>query len=122
MFLFAAPCSLLASLFMVAGIVITYYYIFQDLPPMSDRAFVAPVTKWPLFFGTVIFSFEGIALVLPLQNSMIEPKNFTKTYGVLNVGMTIVTILFLITGIFGYLKYGEATAGTLTMNVPQHET
>lgn len=107
---------------MLSGIVIINYYILQDLPPISDRVFVAPVTEWPLFFGTVIFSFEGIALVLPLQNSMIEPKNFTKTYGVLNVGMTIVTILYLITGTLGYLKYGEATAGSLTMNVPQHET
>ena len=106
---------------MMTGIVITFYYILQDLPPISDRPYVATVTQWPLFFGTVIFSFEGIALVLPLQNSMKEPKKFTETFGVLNVGMIIITLLFVSTGTLGYWKYGEATLGSLTLNVPQNE-
>lgn len=98
-----------------------FYYILQDLPSISERSYVAPVTQWPLFFGTVLFSFEGIALVLPLQNCMKDPKTFTKTFGVLNVGMFVITLLFVCTGTLGYLKYGEAAAVSLTLNVPQNE-
>lgn len=121
MFIISAPCSLLASLFMVSGIVILFRYILQDLPSISDRPYVAPVTQWPLFFGTVLFSFEGIALVLPLQNSMRNPQTFTKPFGVLNVGMFVITLLFVCTGTLGYLKYGEDAAVSLTLNVPQDE-
>ncbi|CAO1394659.1 unnamed protein product [Diamesa serratosioi] len=118
---YIAPCSLIATIFMVTGIIITFYYILQDLPPISDRTYVAPVTQWPLFFGTVLFAFEGIALVLPLQNSMKIPSNFTKTFGVLNIGMVVVTLLYVLTGFLGFLKYGEASLGSLTLNVPQDE-
>lgn len=106
---------------MVCGIIITFYYILQDLPQISERPYVAPMIQWPLFFGTVLFAFEGIALVLPLQNSMKVPSNFTNTFGVLNIGMIIVTLLYLLTGFLGFLKYGDATQGSLTLNVPQNE-
>lgn len=106
---------------MVTGIIIMFHYILQDPPSISDRSYVAPVTQWPLFFGTVLFAFEGIALVLPLQNSMRYPENFTKPFGVLNVGMFVITLLFVCTGTLGYLKYGEDAAVSLTLNVPQDE-
>lgn len=56
--------------------------------------------------------------MLPLKNAMRIPSDFDKTFGVLNVGMVFVTIIFLTTGFFGYLKYGEDVQGSLTLNLP----
>lgn len=107
---------------MLSGIGITFFYIFQDLPNISERNMaVVSWTKLPLFFGTVVYLFEGIGLVLPLKNSMKNPSNFSRPIGVLNVGVTMQTILFLCLGIFGYWKYGEATEGSLTLNLPTDE-
>lgn len=75
----------------------------------------------PLFFGTVIFAFEGIALVLPLQNSMKKPHSFSKKFGVLNVGMVFVTAIYITFGAIGYWKYGENTQDSLTLNLPTNE-
>jgi proton-coupled amino acid transporter len=52
---------------------------------------------------------------------MKKPEQFTKPFGVLNVGMAIVTSLLLVTGFLGYLKYGDDVKGSLTLNLPQEE-
>lgn len=107
---------------MLSGIGITFFYIFQDLPEIGERKLaVLSWTKLPLFFGTVIYLFEGIGLVLPLKNSMKYPSNFSRPLGVLNVGVAMQTVLFLCLGIFGYWKYGEGTKGSLTLNLPTDE-
>jgi len=59
--------------------------------------------------------------VLPLQSEMKKPEQFTKPFGVLNVGMTIVTSLVLVMGFLGYLKYGDEVEGSLTLNLPQDD-
>jgi proton-coupled amino acid transporter len=50
---------------------------------------------------------------------MKKPEQFTRHFGVLNVGMAIVTSLILVMGFIGYLKYGDKVAGSLTLNLPQ---
>lgn len=88
---------------MITGIIITYYYSAQDLPNISERNFMPPsLHSLPLFFGTAIFAFEGIALVLPLQNAMKKPQNFSRCFGVLNIGMVFVTGIFISFGTIGY--------------------
>jgi Transmembrane amino acid transporter protein. len=59
--------------------------------------------------------------VLPLQNEMLKPEQFTKPFGVLNIGMAIVTCLLLVMGFLGYLKYGDEVEGSLTLNLPQED-
>lgn len=50
---------------------------------------------------------------------MRNPKQFSTVFGVLNVGMVIVTSLIILTGFMGYLKFGEAVRGSLTLNLPE---
>ncbi len=52
---------------------------------------------------------------------MRSPRHFGGTFGVLNIGMAIVTCLQLLMGFFGYLKYGDAIQGSVTLNLPQDE-
>lgn len=107
---------------MLTGIGITFFYIFQDLPPISERELaVVSWSKLPLFFGTVIYLFEGIGLVLPLKNSMKNPSNFSRPIGVLNVGVGMQTVLFITLGVFGYWQFGEKTESSLTLNLPTDE-
>ena len=78
----------------------------------------ASIHELPLFFGTAIYLFEGIGLVLPLRNSMKNPKNFSRSFGVLNVGMVFLTALFTLFGFIGYWKYGDDVKSSLTLNLP----
>lgn len=116
---FLVPVSLIANILVTTAVVATLYKISVDLPPISSRPYV--VTSWdkiPLFLGTTIYAFEGIGLVLPLQEQMRKPHEFTKPLGVLNVGMVLVVLLVLFMGFLGFLQYGEEVRGSLSLNLP----
>ena len=106
---------------MITGIMLTLYYSTLDLPAISERNYVSSLEKLPLFFGTAIYIFEGISLVLPLKNAMEKPENFSRKLGVLNVGMFILATLFVCLGVAGYWKFGENVLSSLTLNLPNDQ-
>ncbi|KAF5289662.1 hypothetical protein FQR65_LT11779 [Abscondita terminalis] len=116
---YLAPLSTIANVLMLTGIIITLYYACQK--PFSEVEAFSSIRQLPLFFGTALFAFEGIGLVLPLQNEMKHSDHFDKPLGVLNVGMTFVTFLYLVVGILSYLKYGTGIQGSVTLNLPEDD-
>ena len=115
-----APVTVIATVCELYALAIVFYYIFRDpLPPVTSVPSTASITKLPLFFGTAIFTFEGIGIVLPLENRMKNPAHLRGLSGVLNTGMVMVACLYISTGFYGYLKYGEAASiGAVTLNLP----
>lgn len=118
---YLAPLSTVANICMAAGVTLTFYFAFQDLPDITERHYVGRLVDLPLFFGTAIFAFEGIALVLPLKNAMKKPKLFSRPSGVLNVGMVFVASLFIAVGFVSYWKWGENIKGSVTLNLPEDD-
>lgn len=116
-----APLSVIANLLMATGVVITMYYIFGDVPSLSERKSIAEWHKLPMFFGTVIFALEGIGVVMSLENNMKNPQHFLGCPGVLNFGMAFVVLLYASVGFFGYLKYGDGVQESITLNLPTTE-
>ncbi|XP_045458167.1 proton-coupled amino acid transporter-like protein CG1139 [Melitaea cinxia] len=114
---YLTPFSTVANILMALGVGAVMYEAMQDLPPVQSREFLAPWHQLPLYFGTAIYAFEGIGLVLPLKNEMKNREQFQKPLGVLNVGMVLVASIFIVVGFFGYLKWGEDVAGSLTLNL-----
>ncbi|KAI7685505.1 hypothetical protein SSS_02266 [Sarcoptes scabiei] len=110
--------SSVANLLQTLGLLIVLYNLVQNLPDPSLVHPIGSLSKFPLFLGTAIYAFEGIGLVLPLQKEMREPKSLGGYVGVLNTSMTIVACLNIAIGFFGYLKFGEAVSGSITLNLP----
>jgi len=114
------PVSLFAALLTSSGLGITFFYMLQGLPRTSTVHAFSSWSQLPLYFGTAIYAFEGIGVVLPLENNMKTPQDFGGLTGVLNTGMVIVGCLYTAVGFFGYLKYGDKTSlGSITLNLPQ---
>lgn len=59
--------------------------------------------------------------VMPLENSMKNPRHFIGKVGILNIAMFIVVLLYGVIGLFGYLKYGDAVEGSITLNLPDSD-
>lgn len=95
--------------------------MFQDLPRSDSVDAFASWSELPLFFGTAIYAFEGIGVILPLENNMKNPEAFGGLNGVLNTGMVIVACLYTAIGFFGYLKYGDKVQGSVTLNLPPND-
>ena len=81
----------------------------SSLPMIQDFGHIT------LFFGAAIFAFEGITVVLPLENSMKNPSHFSK---VLKFAMSIVTFLFFTMGLCGYLAVGDQVEASITLSLP----
>ncbi|XP_023937477.1 proton-coupled amino acid transporter-like protein CG1139 [Bicyclus anynana] len=114
---YLTPFSTLANVLMAIGVGAVLYEATQDLPSVESRVYLASWYQLPLYFGTAVYAFEGIGLVLPLKNEMRNPEQFQKPLGVLNVGMVVVASIFITVGFLGYLKWGEDVAGSLTLNL-----
>lgn len=107
---------------MILGLLMTVGYVSYDLPLINERPLISKIDQLPLFFGTILYAFEGISLVLPIQRAMDKPQNFSKSFGVLDVGIAIVTVAFILIGFIGYWKFGDDTKASLTLNLPSDNT
>ncbi|XP_022900307.2 proton-coupled amino acid transporter-like protein CG1139 [Onthophagus taurus] len=115
---FLAPFSTGANVITLVSFGFILYYIISDGPTFENREPVGEVRYWPLFFGTVLFALEAIGVILPLENEMKTPKAFGGTIGVLNIAMSIIITLYVFMGFMGYLTYGGAAQGSITLNIP----
>ncbi|GLH03572.1 Proton-coupled amino acid transporter-like protein pathetic [Gryllus bimaculatus] len=118
---YLAPVSMIANLFMGIGLSITIYYLVTDIPSISERNQYGPIMQMPMFFSIVIFAMEAIGVVMPLENNMRNPRHFLGLCGVLNQGMAGVTLIYILVGFLGYLKYGDKTEASITLNLPMDE-
>lgn len=59
--------------------------------------------------------------ILPLENNMKTPKSFGRPFGVLNMAMLLIIIMYVGMGFLGYMKYGSGALGSITLNLPTDE-
>jgi solute carrier family 36 (proton-coupled amino acid transporter) len=109
--------ALVADAFIVVGLAYLFYY---DILTLNTNGLADIVLfnrqDWTLFIGTAIFTFEGIGLIIPIQESMRQPEKFPKVMGLV---MIIITTLFTVMGAFSYAAYGSKTETVVLLNLPQ---
>jgi solute carrier family 36 (proton-coupled amino acid transporter) len=109
--------ALIADAFILLGLAYLFYY---DILTLSENGLADIIyfnqDDWTLFIGTAIFTFEGIGLIIPIQESMKSPTKFPK---VMFIVMIIITTLFIVMGAVSYAAYGSKTETVVLLNLPQ---
>ncbi|CEG71869.1 hypothetical protein RMATCC62417_07528 [Rhizopus microsporus] len=111
--------ALIADIFIVIGLSYLFYYDVKELVTIG----MVHVDMWnplhfPLFIGTAAFTFEGIGLVIPITESMKNPKEFPN---VLTKAIITITALFITIGALSYMAFGENVQTIILLNLPSND-
>jgi len=111
--------ALIADAFILVGLI---YIGWNEVAVIAERG-VADVAlfnpkDFPLLVGTAVFTFEGIGLIVPITDSMREPRKFPA---VLSGVMIFLLFLFGGAGILSYAAYGSSVQTVILVNLPQDQ-
>ncbi|KAI9821559.1 MAG: neutral amino acid transporter [Thelocarpon impressellum] len=112
--------ALVADFLILLGLIYLYWY---DIFTIVKQGGVADIINfnprdWTLFIGTAIFTFEGVGLIIPIQESMKRPQKFPAVLGGV---MVVITIIFVSMGALSYAAYGSKTKTVVILNLPQDD-
>lgn len=114
--------AVLANLFIMVGLVTILYYLCYEWLITNGGAFGPDIKYWfnqsefSVFIGVAIFAFEGIGLIIPIQESMVYPNHFPWVLG--KVLLTI-SAVFIGMGTLGYVTFGLNIQTVILLNLPQ---
>lgn len=111
--------SACANVLQVIGISIIMEYLIRELPKEKKVDYFKPISEVALGFGSAMFAFEGISVVLPIYTRMKRPEQMGGWSGIINLSYVILLILYFTVGFFGYLKFGDEARGSITLNLPK---
>jgi solute carrier family 36 (proton-coupled amino acid transporter) len=95
-----------------------FQHLLQPPHQTSQLPWVSTPTGVMTACGTILYCFEGQAMVLPLENKMRRPAQMLGPFGVLSTGMALTAIFDAAVGFLGYSKFGEDIQGSVTLNLP----
>lgn len=112
--------ALVADVFIVLGLV---YLSYSDIRTLVVNHGVSDIVNfnphdWSLLVGTAVFTFEGIGLIIPIKEAMVQPSKFPS---VLAFVMIVITIVFVFMGTLSYAAFGSATRTVVLLNLPQDD-
>lgn len=107
------PFSVLANGALLCGFAAVVAYIarhFRWAPA------TVPLSSFPLFFGQMTASLEGIGLIIPVQSSMKNPRLFPL---VLRIALVVLVTILMVVGIMGFATFGAETHSIILLNFGQ---
>ncbi|KAE9547384.1 hypothetical protein FO519_009404 [Halicephalobus sp. NKZ332] len=69
--------------------------------------------------GAILYAYEGLVVVLPLENKLKKPSQMLGVTGVVSTGMSTVTVIYALCGFLGLITYGEKVKGSIALNLPE---
>lgn len=113
--------SACANVLQSVGISIILMNLIKAMPSHANTENFTSLPKAALGFGSAMFAFEGISVVLPIYTRMKKPEQMGGVFGLINVSYVILLILYSAVGIMGYLVFGDKVEGSITLNLPNDD-
>lgn len=111
---YLAPFSLLADVANLMGLSAVLLEDWEEYTPHNDTIHAI---KWEGFLQVVaitLYSMEGVALILSLEQSHQEPARFPRLFKLVLASITIFMAFF---GSAGYWAFGDNTQAPITLNL-----
>jgi amino acid permease len=106
-----APFMGFATLLLLTGFAVLAFMIIENWENKPTPDSTMHFRQVPLGLCAILYSFEGICLILPVESSMKEPKQFGNVF----VGtMILVALILASVSVLSFLSFGEVTNGSIT--------
>lgn len=109
-----APVMVVATLTLMLGFALLGVVIqleWQHRPLDIDYYWDIHLSQVPLAITAILYSYEGICLILPVESAMEEPKYFAPVF---ISAMTITAIIFATVASICVICFGDVTNGSVT--------
>uniref|UniRef100_A0AC34FVM6 Amino acid transporter transmembrane domain-containing protein n=1 Tax=Panagrolaimus sp. ES5 TaxID=591445 RepID=A0AC34FVM6_9BILA len=101
-------CSAVGNVLMIISLGFIFQYLIRAEHVMNELPWISDFNGILTACGSILYSFEGQAMVLPMENKLKNPKNMIGPLGVLSTGMSLVSVVYAACGFFGYITYGNS--------------
>jgi amino acid permease len=107
------PVMTLATLALFAGFAVLSVLVVQQWPD-RPQPYPTEIQQWgnvPLAICAVLYSFEGVCLILPIETSMADSKQFAKVFC---SAMAASAVIFALVGALCVMAFGPISSGSIT--------
>ncbi|KAF1744900.1 hypothetical protein MXB_73 [Myxobolus squamalis] len=104
-----------ANVFCIFSLACTFVYICLDLKDPTSYPLVGEIKKFPIFVSTLMYVYEGINLIIPLDNEIDDPSKYPLAINLSTYGSGL---LYFLMGLLGYIAYGNGCKSSVTLNLP----
>ncbi|KAJ1503656.1 neutral amino acid transporter [Coelomomyces lativittatus] len=111
--------SFLANALIFAGLIVICVFAGQQIQQAPSQTLNVGF-RWDGFdeyFGTALYTFEGIGLVVPITQSMKQPEKFKWAT---SMSMLVTMVIYLMVASLGAFAYGENAKLVVLGNLPIH--
>jgi amino acid permease len=105
------PVMVIATILLFVGFGLIGYTIFAVWANRPREDVEMQWTSIPLAVCAVLYSYEGICLILPIQSAMKHPRHFKRVFG---SAMTIVAVIFVLFANICVYAFGTVDNGSIT--------
>uniref|UniRef100_A0A0K0FK65 Aa_trans domain-containing protein n=1 Tax=Strongyloides venezuelensis TaxID=75913 RepID=A0A0K0FK65_STRVS len=106
--------NLFANILLGLSLLSIFLVLVLSKHSFSEIKYYTNINGFFTALGTIMYAFEGQALVIPLTNHMKESNSMIN---ILIWGMTLIIIIAECSGVLGYLTYGNKVASNITLNL-----
>ncbi|KAI9588529.1 proton-coupled amino acid transporter-like protein CG1139 [Glossina fuscipes] len=116
------PVSVVSNITVLISLAMIAYYMIADTTrPFSELLMFNELTYIPLYIGLVLLSNSSLGVLLAIEAEMKDPARYLGPFGCLNVGMSLLYVLFALFSMCGYWCYGDKTFFYVIDNIPEEE-
>ncbi|XP_029171839.1 proton-coupled amino acid transporter-like protein CG1139 [Nylanderia fulva] len=95
------PFTILGDCFTIGSLSLLLSIMFYDISSITKMDMFGSFRNFAVYFGMTLFALEAISMIIALKKDM-KP---TLKYKFLNIGMSLIIILYIIVGFYGYYRY-----------------
>lgn len=109
--------SLFADLANVFAYTIVFWFDFEHANKVRMHPKEIDLSGLPFFAGIAIYCYEGAGMILSLEESLVEDRR-KEFRNIFKYTMLIITTLYILFGVCGYMSFGPETNAIITLNLP----